>query len=113
MPSSNSVPRVGRSCPSTRRRNVLLPQPDGPTIETKAPDVIAILMRSSTIWSPYSTHTSRAVIALIDTPLLVRPGERRTRQPCERVIHQIGEQCDPGDVRQDHVHGEKPPHQED
>ena len=73
------LPRLGRSCPSTMRRNVVLPQPEGPTIETNAPAAIARLMRSSTIWSPYSTHTSRTVIALLAAPVICAPTETPLR----------------------------------
>ena len=65
----------------------VLPQPEGPTIETKAPDAIWILIRSNTIWSPYSTQTSRTVIALIGAPAICRPTgtpratARRARSP--------------------------------
>ena len=82
------LPRVGRSWPRSMRRNVLLPQPEGPTIETKAPDAISRLMRSSTIWSPYSTQTSRTEIALISAAPRHRPtGSRAARQPREREVH--------------------------
>ncbi len=64
-PSSMMAPCVGRSWPRIRRRNVLLPAPDGPTTERNVPDAISRLMRSSTIWSPYSTQTLRNESALI------------------------------------------------
>ena len=41
------------------------------------------------------------------------PGKRRPRQAREREVHEIGEQRDPGDVGQDHIHREIAPHQED
>src|SRR5258706_117184 len=67
----------GRSWPRIRRRNVLLPAPDGPTTDRKVPEAISRLMRSSTIWSPYSTHTSRTEIALISAVPRHRPRGRR------------------------------------
>ena len=43
----------------------------------------------------------------------LRPGEKRARDSAQRDIGQHGQQRDPGDVGQDHVHREVAAHQED
>ena len=52
VPSKRIVPEVGRSRRFRLRRNVDLPQPDGPMMATTSPSLIVVLMSRSTTWSP-------------------------------------------------------------
>ena len=75
---------------------------------------ISRLIRSSTIWSPYSTQTLRNERALISAAPRHRPRESRARdEPREGEVHEVGQQRDPGDVGQDHVHREIAADEED
>ena len=75
----------------------------------------ARLTRSSTTWSPYSFQRLRATRWL----MRLAPRSRRTRGSAARKRRSAadrraeGQQGDPGDVGQDHVHRQVAPHQED
>jgi len=51
-PSTRISPLVRESRPASMSSSVLLPQPDGPTSETKAPGAMARSMGSSALTSP-------------------------------------------------------------
>src|SRR6516162_9490277 len=51
-PSSSTLPALAGSSPATMRRNVVLPQPDGPTRAMNSPRSTARSMPSSTFRSP-------------------------------------------------------------
>ena len=44
LPSSSTVPCVGRSSPAMHFSSVVLPHPDGPTMHTSSPAPISKLM---------------------------------------------------------------------
>ena len=58
FPSNKIVPLVGRSNRFRERRNVDLPEPDGPTITTTSPFEIVVLILSSTCKDPKSLQRS-------------------------------------------------------
>ena len=66
-PSTRIAPRVGRSWPSSRRRKVDLPQPDAPTMVTKAPaldrEVDALQDRRAVVARRQTLLTSTKLIA--------------------------------------------------
>ena len=53
------TPLLGRSCPSSRRRKVDLPQPEAPTRVQNWPSSTRRLRRSRTTFWPYCCHTLR------------------------------------------------------
>ena len=111
-PSIRICPRVGCSMPSSMRRNVVLPQPEAPTMVTNS-------------WSATSRlqvlqHDMVAVglpdIADRDawpSARRLRPGKARARSSRSSQSMRHRQQRDPHHVRQDHVHRQVAAHQED
>src|SRR5262245_381406 len=56
--NSSTSPLVGWSKPATRRRQVVLPEPDGPSIEKNSPSRISRLTPSPALTSPKCRWTS-------------------------------------------------------
>ncbi len=56
-PSISIVPAAGGRNPAIIRSVVVLPQPDGPSSETKSPDSIARLQSSTAVTSPKRHET--------------------------------------------------------
>jgi hypothetical protein len=52
LPSMVTVPEFSRVSPSTQRRRVVFPHPDGPTIETISRSLMVRSMPSKTVRSP-------------------------------------------------------------
>ena len=103
--------RVGALTPSSMRRKVVLPQPLAPTMVTKLP------LATSSV----DPLEHAAVAERLPDALDLRPGSCGARPrgtaaatgQAEQAVHDEGQQRDPGDVGQDHVHGEEAAHQED
>ncbi|SKF62029.1 Uncharacterised protein [Mycobacteroides abscessus subsp. abscessus] len=53
MPSTSTVPSVGRSAPTMHRRMVDLPAPLRPVSATASPSLMVRLNLSTMVWSPY------------------------------------------------------------
>src|SRR5690625_2217092 len=73
------LPRGWFSRPATRRSNVDLPQPDGPSTHTNSPSAMSREISSSTIRIPlvlsewgYAIHRSRTETAALGTSVLLR-----------------------------------------
>src|SRR5207249_1300372 len=73
LPSSRIVPEVAGSSPATMRRNVVLPQPLGPTTERNSPRSTATSMLRSASSSP--NHFPKPEISSLRGMVLV-PGPR-------------------------------------
>src|SRR5260370_39192179 len=101
-PSSVTSPKLAGSRPATMRRNVVLPQPEGPTSAMNSPRSTARLMSCSARKSPnglprWETWSLRA-IGFGPWALVLGPGHEPIFQPAETR----GER-DPGDREHDHA----------
>src|SRR3954449_6703035 len=112
FPSMSNSPRVGFSTPNNILRNVVLPQPEAPTMVTNSPSAIVRFRFSSTTCWPYSFHSRLTVTVAIDL-FGLRPGKEAITCDAQQPIHGEREQRDPDDVRQNHVHGHVAPNEED
>src|SRR6185295_11986976 len=91
-PSSSTSPVLAVSSPATMRRNVVLPQPEGPTTEMNSPRSTARLMSESACRSPNALP--RCWIASLGTARSVLgPGHELAFEPGETGgHHDAGEQ---------------------
>jgi hypothetical protein len=64
-PCKRICPLVGSSKPPISRRHVVLPEPDGPSIEKNSPSSIASDTRSTARTSPKRRLTSRSSTAMV------------------------------------------------
>ena len=105
------------SSPSSMRRNVVLPQPEAPTMvqELRPPRSRAGFARARS-GRRIPSRRCRGRRRSSARPCAPRPGTRETRRArpvAQRRVREEGEQRDPGDVGQDHVHRQIAAHQED
>src|SRR5258708_26412413 len=117
-PSIRNEPRLGASIPSSILRNVVLPQPEAPTIVTNSWSSTLRLTFSSTTCPSNSFHRCLTVTCVTVGPGgrhesscgRTRPTERLGAQHTQQPVHAERQQSDPRDVRQNDVHHNIPTH---
>src|ERR1700674_2917471 len=107
-PSIRDEPRLGASIPSSILRNVVLPQPEAPTIVTNSWSSILRLTFSSTTCPSNSFHRCLTVTCVTvesrgSSCGRTRPAERLRSQQTQQPVHREGQQRDPRHIGQNHV----------
>src|SRR6516162_6351938 len=104
--SSSTSPSLACSRPAMMRKNVVLPQPDGPTTEMNSPRSIARLMLRSASRSPNDLLNRETLSFVAMAALILGPGHEARLQPAEACGH------DDTGRRQHHDAGEQLGHVE-
>src|SRR6202011_5132338 len=114
-PSIRNEPRLGASIPSSILRNVVLPQPEAPTIVTNSWSSTLRLTFSSTTCPSNSFHRCLTLTCVMLGPSCARarPTERLRAQQAQQPVHGERQQGDPRDIRQNDVHRKIAAHQKD
>src|SRR5450631_127986 len=112
-PSIRKEPRLGVSTPNSILRNVVLPQPDAPTMVTNSWSSTLRLTFSSTTCPSNSFHRCLTVTCVTAHPSCgcTRPTERFRAQQTQHPVHGERQQSDPRHIRQDDVHCKVAPNQ--
>ncbi len=73
LPLTLTMPALGGSKPATMRRQVVLPQPDGPTIATNSLSAISRLMSSSAFTPPEAGPKILSTLSKRIDPIVLVP----------------------------------------
>src|SRR5450432_3982801 len=92
-------PLVGCSNPAIRRKQVVLPDPDGPSMEKNSPSAMASVMPETALTCPKLRLTSSSSIAYVT--LAASPAKRRRARFVARAHGQTSTASHDGDVVRD------------